>query len=212
MYTLTDVTKNYRKGDHAVAALEGLDLSIEDGEWLAIQGRTGSGKTTLLQILGAMDHPSSGAVDFAGRELVRFPETELTEVRAASIGFVFQTFNLIPTLSAIENVEMALIPLRIAGAQRRRALAEALGDVGLGERAHHCLRSCPGGSSNESASLAPWSKRPTSCLPTSQRATSTSTPATRSCRYWRHSGTSTGSPSCWSPTTRPSPSALSASE
>jgi|SRR5450755_1768582 putative ABC transport system ATP-binding protein len=145
MYTLSDVTKNYRKGDHTVAALAGLDLSIEDGEWLAIQGRTGSGKTTLLQMLGAMDRPSAGAVRFCGRDLAGLPEAELTEVRAASIGFVFQTFNLIPTLSAIENVEAALVPLSIPAARRRARAAQALEDVGLGDRAQHLPSELSGG-------------------------------------------------------------------
>jgi len=96
MYTLTNVYKTYRKGQHRVTALEGLNLSIAASEWLAIQGRTGSGKTTLLQLLGALDHPSSGVINFDGRDLARLPEADLTEVRASSIGFVFQTFNLIP--------------------------------------------------------------------------------------------------------------------
>ncbi|HUZ54854.1 MAG TPA: ABC transporter ATP-binding protein [Streptosporangiaceae bacterium] len=145
MYTLSDVTKNYRKGDYTVVALGGLDLSIEDGEWLAIQGRTGSGKTTLLQMLGAMDRPSAGAVRFSGRDLAGLPEAELTEVRAASIGFVFQTFNLIPTLSAIENVETALVPLRIPAAKRRARAAQALADVGLSDRAQHLPSELSGG-------------------------------------------------------------------
>lgn len=145
MYTLSDVTKNYRKGDHTVVTLGGLDLSIEDGEWLAIQGRTGSGKTTLLQMLGAMDRPSSGAVCFSGQDLAGLPETELTEVRAASIGFVFQTFNLIPTLSAIENVETALVPLHVPAPERRARAAQALQDVGLADRAQHLPSELSGG-------------------------------------------------------------------
>jgi putative ABC transport system ATP-binding protein len=112
MYKLSGVTKNYAKGRETVAALRGVDLVIEDGEWLAIQGPTGHGKSTLLQILGGLDRPSGGIVDFDGRDLAQLREAEVTRVRATSIGFVFQTFNLIPTLSAQENVEAAL------GAQR----------------------------------------------------------------------------------------------
>jgi len=145
MYTLTNVTKTYRKGHHSVTALEGLNLSIAAGEWLAIQGRTGSGKTTLLQLLGALDHPSSGVINFDGRDLARLPEADLTEVRAASIGFVFQTFNLIPTLSAQENVEVALIPQGLSGHQRRKQVAEALASVGLTERANHLPSELSGG-------------------------------------------------------------------
>jgi putative ABC transport system ATP-binding protein len=145
MYTLTNVTKTYHKGQHRVTALEGLNLSIAAGEWLAIQGRTGSGKTTLLQLLGALDHPSSGVINFDGRDLARLPETDLTEVRASSIGFVFQTFNLIPTLSAQENVEVALIPQGLSAAQRRERVAEALSSVGLAERASHLPSEMSGG-------------------------------------------------------------------
>jgi putative ABC transport system ATP-binding protein len=145
MYTLTDVTKTYRKGQHGVTAVERLNLSIADGEWLAIQGRTGSGKTTLLQLLGALDHPSSGVINFDGRDLARLPEADLTEVRASSIGFVFQTFNLIPTLSARENVEVALIPQGLSADQRREQVAEALASVGLTERASHLPSELSGG-------------------------------------------------------------------
>ena len=96
MYKLSGVTKNYAKGREIVAALRGVDLVIEDGEWLAIQGPTGHGKSTLLQILGGLDRPSAGIVDFDGRDLGQLREAEVTRVRATSIGFVFQTFNLIP--------------------------------------------------------------------------------------------------------------------
>src|SRR6266566_8471757 len=112
MYTLTSVTRTYQNGSRTVRALQGVDLVIEDGEWLAVQGRTGSGKTTLLQILGALDRPSAGEVHLDSQDLVALPESQMTKLRATSIGFVFQTFNLIPTLSAAENVEAALVPLR----------------------------------------------------------------------------------------------------
>jgi putative ABC transport system ATP-binding protein len=145
MYALSDVTKTYRKGHHTVTALDDLYLTIAEGEWLAIQGRTGSGKTTLLQVLGAMDHPSSGVVDFDGRDLARLPEADLTDIRATSIGFMFQTFNLIPTLSAAENVEAALIPQRLSAAQRRRRASDALASVGLEGRANHLPSEMSGG-------------------------------------------------------------------
>ena len=145
MYTITNVTKTYRKGHHSVTAVDDLNLSIADGEWLAIQGRTGSGKTTLLQLLGALDHPSSGVITLDGRDLARLPQADLTEVRASSIGFVFQTFNLIPTLSAQENVEVALVPQRLSAGQRRERVAEALTSVGLAERATHLPSELSGG-------------------------------------------------------------------
>lgn len=145
MYTLSDVTKTYRKGHHTVTAVDDLDLTIADGEWLAIQGRTGSGKTTLLQLLGALDHPSSGVINFEGRDLAHLPETDLTDLRAASIGFVFQTFNLIPTLTAQENVEVALIPQRLTAPERRQRAFEALASVGLADRASHLPSEMSGG-------------------------------------------------------------------
>ena len=123
MYKLTNVTKDYPKGRQTVHALRGVDLEIADGEWLAIQGPTGHGKSTLLQLLGGLDRPSSGSIDFDGRDLAKLRETEMTKMRATSIGFIFQTFNLIPTLSAQENVETALVPLGVSD-RSRRARAE----------------------------------------------------------------------------------------
>jgi putative ABC transport system ATP-binding protein len=145
MYTLSGVTKTYRKRGSTVAAVQDVDLSIANGEWLAIQGRTGSGKTTLLQLLGAMQRPDGGVVSFDGRDLAMLPETGLAKVRAAAIGFVFQTFNLIPTLSAAENVEAALVPQRLSAADQRARVAAALDSVGLADRAHHLPSELSGG-------------------------------------------------------------------
>jgi len=145
MYKLSAVTKNYQKGRSTVAALRGVDLVIEDGEWLAVQGPTGHGKSTLLQILGGLDRPSSGIVEFDGRDLAQLRETEVTKVRAQSIGFVFQTFNLIPTLSALENVEAALVPLRVGSAARQQRATMALEVVGLGDRLRHAPGELSGG-------------------------------------------------------------------
>ena len=145
MFKLSGVTKNYRKGHQVVAALRGVDLEIEDGEWLAIQGPTGHGKSTLLQLLGGLDRPSSGAVEFDGHDLAVMAETRLTRVRARSVGFVFQTFNLIPTLSAQENVETALVPLGVRAATRQRRAAEALDSVGLAQRLRHLPSELSGG-------------------------------------------------------------------
>ena len=145
MYKLTNVTKDYAKGRETVHALRGVNVEIGDGEWLAVQGPTGHGKSTLLQILGGLDRPTSGSVDFDGRDLARLRETEMTKVRAHSIGFVFQTFNLIPTLSAQENVETALVPLGVSGASRRARAAEALSQVGLADRLRHLPGELSGG-------------------------------------------------------------------
>jgi putative ABC transport system ATP-binding protein len=139
MYQLTGVTKIYRKGARVIPAVRGLDLQIREGEWLAVQGKTGHGKTTLLQLLGGLDAPTEGSITFDGKNPAAI------EVRARSFGFVFQTFNLIPTLSARENVEAALIPLKISAAERRRRVAQALESVGLGDRAQHLPAELSGG-------------------------------------------------------------------
>ncbi len=145
MYKLTGVTKDYQKGRVIVHALQGVDLVIEDGEWLTIQGPTGHGKTTLLQMLGGLDRPTSGIVDFDGQDLAQLRESQVTRVRATSIGFIFQTFNLIPTLSAQENVEAALVPLGTSAGERRSRAAKALSDVGLGDRLRHLPSELSGG-------------------------------------------------------------------
>jgi len=145
MYKLTNVRKDYPKGRGVVHALAGVDAVIEDGEWLAIQGPTGHGKSTLLQMLGGLDRPTSGTVEFDGQDLGAMRESEVTRVRATSIGFIFQTFNLIPTLSAQENVEVALAPLGVGSAERRARAAAALESVALDERARHLPSELSGG-------------------------------------------------------------------
>jgi putative ABC transport system ATP-binding protein len=145
MYTLTDVTRLYHKGRHTVPAVRDLNLVIPDGDWLAIQGRTGHGKTTLLQLLGGLDRPTSGAIEFDGKNLARMREAAVTGLRASSIGFIFQTFNLVQTLTAADNVEAALIPLRVRAAERRRRTEAALESVGLADRARHLPSELSGG-------------------------------------------------------------------
>jgi len=148
MYKLTGVTKEYQKGRGVVGALQGVDLAISDGEWLAIQGPTGHGKSTLLQMLGGLDRPTRGSVMFGdpdGVDLAQLREGQVTKIRAESIGFIFQTFNLVPTLSAQENVEAALVPLHVGTASRRARAAQALADVGLADRARHLPSELSGG-------------------------------------------------------------------
>jgi putative ABC transport system ATP-binding protein len=146
VYELTEVSRVYRADGRTVEAVCGVDLTIADGEWMAIRGRTGHGKSTLLNLLGGLDRPTSGRLRLDGLDLGRLGEAELTRVRAHSIGFVFQTFNLVPTLSAAENVEAALIPLRLPGAaERRRRVAAALDSVGLADRAGHLPAQLSGG-------------------------------------------------------------------
>ena len=145
MYLLTAVTKTYQRGKNTVEALGGIDLAVGAGDRLVIQGPTGGGKSTLLQMLGGLDRPTSGSVELDGTDLARLPEARLTKVRAESIGFVFQSFNLIPTLSARENVETALVPLGVPRVQRRERAVEALESVGLGERLGHLPSELSGG-------------------------------------------------------------------
>jgi putative ABC transport system ATP-binding protein len=164
MYQLTGVTRDYRKGRQTVHALDGVDLVITGGDWLAIQGPTGHGKSTLLQILGALDRPTSGTVLFDGQDLTRLRESQLTAVRAASIGFIFQSFNLIPTLSAQENVETALVPLRVAPAERQERALRALTDVGLDDRARHLPSELSGGQQQRVAIARALVKQPTVLL------------------------------------------------
>jgi putative ABC transport system ATP-binding protein len=164
MYQLSAVTKIYRKGRGAVEALSDLDLEIPDGQWLAIQGPTGHGKSTLLQLLGGLDRPTSGTVELDGMELGRVPERKLTKIRATSIGFIFQTFNLIPTLSAAENVQAALVPLGISPAQREARAERTLACVGLGDRLHHLPAELSGGQQQRVAIARALVKEPTVLL------------------------------------------------
>jgi putative ABC transport system ATP-binding protein len=162
MYKLTGVTKDYPKGRGIVHALQGVDLTIDDGEWLAIQGPTGHGKTTLLQMLGGLDRPSSGHILIGdhGDDLAELRESQVTKVRAESIGFIFQTFNLVPTLSAQENVETALVPLRIHATERRQRAAAALADVALSDRARHLPSELSGGQQQRVAIARALVKQP----------------------------------------------------
>lgn len=145
MYKLSNVSKTYQKDRVTVQALQGVDLVVEDAEWLTVQGPTGHGKSTLLQLLGALDRPTSGLIEFNGHDLGAMREGQLTNLRAMSMGFIFQTFNLMPTLNAQENVEAALVPLRIGTADRRARAAQALKDVGLGDRLRHLPTELSGG-------------------------------------------------------------------
>ncbi|MEU6601941.1 ABC transporter ATP-binding protein [Streptomyces flaveolus] len=160
MYELNDVTKRYTRGKDTVHALDGIDLTIPDGDRLVIQGPTGGGKSTLLQMLGGLDRPTSGQVVLDGTDLARLSEARLTKVRSESIGFVFQSFNLIPTLTAQENVETALVPLGIKVKERRELAAEALKSVGLGERLGHLPGEMSGGQQQRVAIARAVVKKP----------------------------------------------------
>jgi putative ABC transport system ATP-binding protein len=140
-YSVRGVEKFFQRGPTTVRALDGIDLDIAAGEFVALEGPSGSGKTTLLQLLGALDRPSGGEVVFEGRDLSKLGDHDLAELRLRSFGFVFQQFNLIPTLTAVENVEAKLAPI---GGGRDRAL-QLLAEVGLAERAEHLPAHMSGG-------------------------------------------------------------------
>ncbi|MHB8470884.1 MAG: ABC transporter ATP-binding protein [Gaiellaceae bacterium] len=145
MFELRNVSKRFRRGDTTINAVNGIDLAIGAGELVALEGPSGSGKTTLLQLLGALDRPDEGQLFFDGRELQTLGDNALAELRLRAFGFVFQQFNLIPTLSALENVEAALAPAGLRGDALRARATGLLGEVGLPERMTHLPSHLSGG-------------------------------------------------------------------
>jgi putative ABC transport system ATP-binding protein len=144
-YELNDATRSYGQDSTRVVALDALSLKIKRGEFVAVFGPSGSGKTTLLQLLGALDRPSGGSVRFEGQPLERLGDSALAELRLRAMGFIFQQFNLIPTLNASENVEAALAPLDMSRLERRETAEKHLEAVGLGPRADHLPTQLSGG-------------------------------------------------------------------
>jgi putative ABC transport system ATP-binding protein len=142
---LRNVSRIYRRGADDVHALEQVTLHLTAGRFIALMGPSGSGKSTLLNILAGLDRPSGGDVIVAGERLNDLSEDELAAFRARHVGFVFQFFNLIPVLSAQENVELPLLLTHLSKAERRERAATALRVVGLAERAHHAPRQLSGG-------------------------------------------------------------------
>lgn len=140
-----ELVKTYQKGRTQIRPVDGLDLTVASGELLALMGPSGSGKSTLLHLLGGIDRPDSGTVRVGGRELVGLSESELCAFRAANIGFVFQDFNLVPVLTAAENVDLPLRLLSLSAARRREQVAAALDVVGLADRAGHLPTELSGG-------------------------------------------------------------------
>jgi len=145
VYRLRGVTKTYELGGREVHAVRDVDLTIAPGEFVAIAGPSGSGKTTLLQLLGALDRPTEGEVLFEERDIARMRDGELGKLRLHAFGFVFQQFNLIPTLTAAQNVEIALAPTGARSDNRREAVRRLLDSVGLSARADHVPGRLSGG-------------------------------------------------------------------
>jgi len=164
LYDLRDVSRHYGSGETLVRALDGIDLEIDSGEFLVVAGPSGSGKTTLLQLLGGLDRPSEGQVLFDGRDLDGEADTDLADLRRRTLGFVFQQFNLIPTLTAAGNVEAALAPAGLSTAARHGRARELLERVKLGHRADHLPSQLSGGEQQRVAIARALANEPTVLL------------------------------------------------
>ena len=139
------VTKLYQMGDETIHALRGVALTIRRNEYLAIMGPSGSGKSTLMNMLGCLDTPTAGHYDFNGKNVATMVDDELADIRNREIGFVFQTFNLLPRSNALHNVELPLIYAGLSRSARLERARQALTDVGLGDRMHHRPNELSGG-------------------------------------------------------------------
>jgi putative ABC transport system ATP-binding protein len=142
---MRDITKSYQMGTHTVNALAGADLDVHENEYIALMGPSGSGKTTFMNIIGCLDTPTSGRYELAGQDVTELGDDTLAFIRNKEIGFVFQTFNLLPRATALENVELPLIYGGVDGGSRRERVWNALEKVGLADRAGHRPNELSGG-------------------------------------------------------------------
>jgi putative ABC transport system ATP-binding protein len=145
MVDVRNVTKTYRRDAEELVVLNGLSLQVQEGDYAALMGPSGSGKSTLLNLIAGIDKPTSGDVIVAGTNVAELGETELASFRSHNVGFIFQFYNLIPVLSATENVELPLLLTHLSKAERRERAATALKVVGLADRASHYPRQLSGG-------------------------------------------------------------------
>lgn len=145
LITLRQVSKVYRRGEQVIRALDGIDFASPSRGMVAVVGPSGSGKSSLLHVVGAMDRPTTGEITVAGQRLDTLPESALTAFRRTTVGFVFQSFNLIPNLSALENVMLPMEFAGVAAAERRRRAVDLLGQVRLSARLTHRPRELSGG-------------------------------------------------------------------
>lgn len=142
---LHGVSKHYRAGETVVEALRGVDLTVNEGEFVAIMGQSGSGKSTLMHIIGCLHRPTAGTYTLAGEDVSQKGDNALAEIRNRRIGFIFQSFNVLPRLTALENVELPLVYRGVPAAERRAAAERALASVGLSHRLHHRPNQLSGG-------------------------------------------------------------------
>ena len=143
---ISDVTKTYQMGaETTVRALDGVSVAIEAGDYVAIMGPSGSGKSTLMNLIGCLDTPSSGSYQLKGREIASMNDDDLAQIRNKEIGFIFQTFNLLPRADAVQNVELPLVYSGLPRRERKERAIKALEAVGLGERKHHRPNEMSGG-------------------------------------------------------------------
>jgi putative ABC transport system ATP-binding protein len=140
-----DLDKTYRRGGEEIHVLQGLNLDVDKGEFVAFMGPSGSGKSTLLNLLGGLDVPTRGSITVAGDQVSSMSGGKLTEWRARHVGFIFQMYNLIPVLTAFQNVELPLLLTKLSKSDRRKHVETALGVVGLSDRMHHYPRQLSGG-------------------------------------------------------------------
>ena len=142
---LTDICKDYYQGKEPVRVLKNVNLTVEQGDYLAIMGPSGSGKTTLMNLIGCLDVPTSGSYELEGRDLKNLSDKELAKIRNRHIGFVFQNFHLMPKMDAVDNVALPLLYAGVGLKERRARAAQALEAVGLGERKHFLPNQLSGG-------------------------------------------------------------------
>ena len=142
---ITELTKHYHKGGQTIKPLDGVSLDIEQGEFISLMGASGTGKSTLLNVIASIDRPDTGSVSIEGINITSMSRSKLASWRAANIGYIFQTHNLIPVLTAYENVEMPLLLLPLGKAERRKRIEVALGAVDLLDRSNHYPRQLSGG-------------------------------------------------------------------
>lgn len=164
LYVLKDVGRTFKTKTGEVQALRNVNLEIFPGEFVTIQGPTGGGKSTLLQLLGGLEKPSRGELAFKGEELTKASKDHLTDLRAHEIGFVFQSFNLLPTLSAAENVEMGLEPLGLSSEERTELVSAALGKMMIEDRGDHLPGQLSGGQQQRAALARAIAKNPSVLL------------------------------------------------